>query len=82
MLTGNSEYKVQDSFREVYALSKTPQVMLDHHVRDDLGYLKLSFDYVTDLFDEKDMIRLMDLYIKNIKELISLHTWKYYKPNK
>lgn len=54
-MLGGKDNMEQVVFHEVYALSKTPQVMLDHHVRDDLGSLKLSFDYVTELFAREDM---------------------------
>jgi pyochelin synthetase len=45
MLEGNVSKvtKKRYSFKEEYAISQTPQVVLDHHVRDDLGYLKISY---------------------------------------
>ena len=48
MLEGNVSKvtKKRYSFKEEYAISQTPQVVLDHHVRDDLGYLKISWDYM------------------------------------
>ncbi len=48
MLEGNVSKvtKKRYSFKEEYAISQTPQVVLDHHVRDDLGYLKISWDYI------------------------------------
>lgn len=75
MLDG-SESKGQSGFREVYALSKTPQVMLDHHVRDDLGKLKLSFDYVKGLFSQEDMQELMATYTQKVKSVISEFNWE------
>lgn len=65
----------QPLFKEVYALSKTPQVMLDHHVRDDLGSLKLSFDYVTDLFREEDMEKILLAYVKRVKSAMTQIEW-------
>lgn len=65
----------QPLFKEVYALSKTPQVMLDHHVRDDLGSLKLSFDYVTDLFREEDVEKILLAYVKRVKSAMTQIEW-------
>lgn len=57
MLEGNVSKvtKKRYSFKEEYAISQTPQVVLDHHVRDDLGYLKISWDYIIDIFDKQYM---------------------------
>lgn len=70
MLDGTCAVK-KSKFHEVYALSKTPQVMLDHHVRDDLGSLKLSFDYVKDLFLYEDMQEMMKVYVQKIQNVIN-----------
>lgn len=75
MLGGKNDIK-QEVFHEVYALSKTPQVMLDHHVRDDLGSLKLSFDYVTELFAKEDMEKIMDVYVRNVLNAIAALDWE------
>lgn len=69
-------HSMRHSFHEVYALSKTPQVMLDHHVRDDLGSLKLSFDYVIELFAREDMEKIMDTYVRNILNAITVLDWE------
>ena len=45
--------------------------MLDHHVRDDLGSLKLSFDYVKDLFLYEDMQEMMKVYVQKIQNVIN-----------
>ena len=50
---GDKVTKKRYSFKEEYAISQTPQVVLDHHVRDDLGYLKISWDYIIDIFDKQ-----------------------------
>ena len=75
MLGGKDDIE-QVVFHEVYALSKTPQVMLDHHVRDDLGSLKLSFDYVIELFAREDMEKIMDTYVRNILNAITVLDWE------
>lgn len=50
--------------------------MLDHHVRDDLGSLKLSFDYVIELFAREDMEKIMDTYVRNILNAITVLDWE------
>lgn len=49
--------------------------MLDHHVRDDLGSLKLSFDYVTDLFREEDVEKILLAYVKRVKSAMTQIEW-------
>ena len=48
----------------------TPQVMIDHHVRDDLGFLKISWDYVRDLFEKKYINDVFERYVENIRSFI------------
>ena len=50
--------------------------MLDYHVRDDLGSLKLSFNYVTELFAREDMEKIMDAYVRNILNAITVLDWE------
>lgn len=57
-------------FTETYSLSQTPQVMIDHHVRDDLGFLKISWDYVRDLFEKKYINYVFERYVENIRSFI------------
>lgn len=68
---------LEDTFGPViwHPRSKTPQVMLDHHVRDDLGSLKLSFDYVTDLFREEDVEKILLAYVKRVKSAMTQIEW-------
>lgn len=72
MLDGNvSEVeKRRYSFKEEYAISQTPQVVLDHHVRDDLGYLKVSWDYIIDVFDKQYITDIFGTYVNNIKKFM------------
>ena len=69
MLGGEQKVPSLD-FAEVYAISQTPQVMLDHHVRDDQGYLQVSWDYVEELFEETVMTELFTDYICALKKLL------------
>lgn len=56
---------------EIFAISKTPQVAIDHHARDDKGYLMLSWDYVVEVFNEEEIKRMFSTYITFIKDIIS-----------
>ena len=72
MLEGNVSKvtKKRYSFKEEYAISQTPQVVLDHHVRDDLGYLKISWDYIIDIFDKQYITDIFGTYVNNIKKFM------------
>lgn len=73
MLDGESSFKEKrkDPFEENFAISQTPQVILDHHVRDDLGYLKVSWDYIAEIFDKRNVTEVFQAYVGNIKKFIS-----------
>ena len=73
MLDGESSFKEKrkDPFEENFAISQTPQVILDHHVRDDLGYLKVSWDYIAEIFDKGNVTEVFHAYVGNIKKFIS-----------
>lgn len=73
MLAGNNSLteERESPFREEFAISQTPQVALDHHVRDDLGYLKVSWDYVIELFDRQDIMEIFNTYVKGIEDFIN-----------
>ncbi|MBQ7433957.1 MAG: hypothetical protein IJV50_10955 [Lachnospiraceae bacterium] len=59
-----------DGFKEVYSLSRTPQVSLDHHVRENKGKVKISWDYIEELFDEKELRGIFDAYVNQIKQVM------------
>ena len=60
-----------DGFKELYSLSRTPQVSLDHHVRENKGKVKISWDYIEELFDEKELREIFDTYVNQIKQVIT-----------
>lgn len=45
-------------------------MVLDHHVRDDLGYLKVSWDYIIDVFDKQYITDIFGTYVNNIKKFM------------
>ena len=73
MVDGNNSLmeETKSPFREEFAISQTPQVVLDHHVRDDLGYLKVSWDYVTEMLDRREIMEIFDTYVEDIKNFIN-----------
>ena len=62
-----STYK---GFTEVFSISQTPQVILDHHIRKIDGSLVISFDYIEELFKEEQIDNILDYYVDLIKLLI------------
>lgn len=76
MLEGASlETKREYPFEEEFSISQTPQVVLDHHVREDLGYLKISWDYIVEIFDKQGLTEIFNAYVRNIKKLINDNTF-------
>ena len=61
----------KNGFKEIYSLSQTPQVVLDHQARDDRGYFYLSWDYVEEAFEEELINNMFNEYIKCIIDLIN-----------
>lgn len=59
-----------DGFKELYSLSRTPQVSLDHHVRENKGKVKISWDYIEELFEQKELKGIFDTYINQIKQVM------------
>ncbi|SHM60364.1 condensation domain-containing protein [Ruminococcus flavefaciens] len=62
-------------FREVYAISQTPQTAIDHQLRDDTGALSLSWDYITELFDEEYINKIFEAYIALTKKVMFADSW-------
>ncbi|PYG90249.1 yersiniabactin nonribosomal peptide synthetase [Ruminiclostridium sufflavum DSM 19573] len=60
----------EKEFKESFAISQTPQVMLDHQARDDEGFLHLSWDYVREALGDKYIEEIFSDYITYIKALI------------
>lgn len=58
-----------DGFKEIYSLSRTPQVSLDHHVRENKGKLKISWDYIEELFEERELREIFDTYVNQIRQV-------------
>lgn len=63
----NSNYKIGS---QEYTSTQTTQVYLDHQANDMDGNLNLTWDYVSDLFDEEIIRKMFKQYIDNIKSII------------
>lgn len=75
MLPGQPAVGTNYGFKEVYAISQTPQVVLDHQARDDNGGLALSWDYIAEAFEPEAVRHMFCVYIGVIKKLIEKESW-------
>ena len=60
--------------RQIYALSKTPQVVLDYQVTDFEGSLSVNWDYAEPAFDPE---MLKEMFAANLGLLKQLLTKKW-----
>ncbi|MFB9278527.1 amino acid adenylation domain-containing protein [Cohnella cellulosilytica] len=60
---------------EIYAISQTPQVALDHQAYERNGSLTLIWDYVEEAFDKAFAERLFDAYVHLVERLIADEDW-------
>ena len=65
-MIGENYTSILNGFKEEYSLSQTPQVALDHHVRIIDNEMKISFDYIKELFDYSYINKI----IENYKQII------------
>lgn len=56
---------------EIYSISKTPQVIIDHHIRLIENSLVISWDYVEELFEKEYIEKIFSDYIKFIYNMKS-----------
>lgn len=54
---------------ENYAISKTPQVIIDHHIRLIRNSMVISWDYVEELFEKEYIETLFNNYIKFLNNM-------------
>lgn len=59
----------QNGFLETYSLSQTPQVIVDHHIRIIDGRIKISFDYIEELFEENYIKKIIQKYVEIIENI-------------
>lgn len=56
---------------EIYSISKTPQVIIDHHIRLIENSLVVSWDYIEELFEKDYIERIFNDYIEFIYNMKS-----------
>lgn len=71
----DNEMYYPENLEEVYALSQTPQVSLDHQVYNRNGKYVFVWDYVSQLYDENEIKNCFDRYIEFIRELADNSQW-------
>jgi yersiniabactin nonribosomal peptide synthetase len=60
---------------EVYAITQTPQVWLDHQVIDRDGILDVNWDYVDELFKEDVVDAMFEAYQQLLRQLAVETSW-------
>jgi len=67
----NANNLLQKDMRQLYALSKTPQVVLDYQVTDFEGKLSLNWDYAEPAFAFETLNQMFAENIKLLKRLLN-----------
>ncbi|MBR1554779.1 MAG: amino acid adenylation domain-containing protein, partial [Oscillospiraceae bacterium] len=62
--------------KELYAISQTPQVSLDHQALVRNGRLVLIWDYVTELFEPEKINEMFSRYTELIENLADADSWE------
>lgn len=70
-MIGENYSSCKNGFREIYSLSQTPQVCLDHHIRTIDGKIVITFDYIDELLYEEDIDWIVKRYIDIVSEICS-----------
>lgn len=61
---------------EVFGVSQTPQVLLDHIVWDEGGVLRIAWDGVVDAFPDGYLRGMLDAYVRLLHRLTEANAWK------
>lgn len=63
-------------FTEIFAQTRTPQVLLDHQLYYSGGKLVLGMDYVRQAFDEKMLEQMFSDYTERVRTLAVTDDWE------
>ncbi|NEO98571.1 MAG: amino acid adenylation domain-containing protein, partial [Symploca sp. SIO2E9] len=66
---GEDVWMLENLGKEVYSISQTPQVWLDHQVREKKGYLVFNWDAVEELFPEGLLDDMFAAYCRLLERL-------------
>ncbi|MFI6209019.1 amino acid adenylation domain-containing protein [Streptomyces sp. NPDC051041] len=75
-LAGGGEPPAAWIGQEVYGISQTPQVLLDHIVWDEGGRLRLAWDAVEGAFPDGWIPALLDAYVRLLRALTQSAAWR------
>lgn len=75
-LAGDAEPPAAWIGEEVYGVSQTPQVLLDHIVWDEGGRLRLAWDAVEGAFPDGWIPALLDAYVRLLHTLTRSDAWQ------
>jgi yersiniabactin nonribosomal peptide synthetase len=75
--TAGGEFASQLRENEVYAITQTPQVWLDHQVIDRDGLLEVNWDYVEGLFAEGVVDAMFEAYQGLLERLTAETSWSH-----
>ncbi|MFF5158145.1 amino acid adenylation domain-containing protein [Streptomyces sp. NPDC000348] len=75
-LAGDGEPPAAWIGREVYGISQTPQVLLDHIVWDEGGRLRLAWDAVEGAFPDGWVQALLDAHVRLLRALTRPEAWR------
>ncbi|WP_320781488.1 AMP-binding protein, partial [Streptomyces sp. CRN 30] len=75
-LAGGGEPPAAWLGEEVYGISQTPQVLLDHIVWDEGGRLRLAWDAVEGAFPDGWVPGLLDAYVRLLRTLTRTAAWQ------
>ena len=76
VLQGKLKLSEELSYHDSFTISQTPQTAIDHQLRDDGEGMRLSWDYMEELFDEIDIQKMFDTYIGFTRRIIEADNWK------
>ena len=74
--SSSNENDIFDSVKEVYSISQTPQVSLDHQALVRNNELVLIWDYVSELFDAEIIDNMFNDYINFINTIANSDNWE------
>lgn len=72
---GAEDIMAKIGFREVFAQTQTPQVVLDHQLYVREGQLLLILDYVKQAFDEQLLDQVFSDYTERVRRLAETEDW-------
>lgn len=70
------ENDLPSGIEQVFAISQTPQVVLDYQATDFTGELSVNWDYVIGAFEEETIQQIFEVHLKFLKKIIAEPEWE------